>query len=304
MRVLVTGASGFIGREVTKRLCADGIDVHATARTPIALPGVAWHCVDLMDSDQTELLLSQIRPTHLLHLAWCTEPGLFWATPANTEWENASKQLFELFIAHGGKRFVGAGSCAEYTWNVDVCRESIADGLPATLYGQSKLRTWNHIKARSREEDISSAWGRIFWLYGPNEHQSRLIPYVITNILQGLDVNCTNGEQVRDFMHLFDVADAFVRLTKMDVAGPVNIASGTPVQLRDIIMHIANRLSAPQLIKLGALKTKESEPHSVTADVEKLRTLLKFQPSIKLNDGLDDAISWWKTNLNVAVACK
>ncbi len=304
MKVLVTGASGFIGREVTTRLCGKGLEVHAVARRPLDINGAIWHNINLLDSAAVEKLIVSVKPTHLLHLAWCTEPGKFWNSVDNYAWSKATKGLFDSFVLSGGVRFVGAGTCAEYEWNELPCLESNYGGTPATLYGRTKLDTWNYINKKSELSGTSTSWGRIFWLYGPHEHPARLIPHVINGILRGADVVCTSGEQVRDFMHVFDVADSFVRLIESDVTDAINIASGKPVEVRGIIQFIATQMAAPQLIKLGALPTSGAEPHAVTADVEVLKSAVAFVPSISLEEGLIDTISWWKAQSGVAAIAK
>ncbi len=304
MKVLVTGASGFIGRDVTKRLCERGFDVHAVARNPIEISPAKWHSVDLLDGAAIEDLISRVKPTHLLHLAWCTEPGKFWNSDDNYKWNKATESLFDSFITHRGRRFIGAGTCAEYAWNALPCLESDPEGIPVTLYGRTKLATWKYIRDKSELSGTSSAWGRIFWLYGPNEHPARLIPHVISGILRGVNVDCTSGEQVRDFMHVFDVAEAFVRLLESDVTGAVNVASGKPVAVREIIKSIADRMAAPHLIKLGALPMNDTEPQAVTADVEILKSKVGFVPGIALDRGLRETISWWESKNSVAAKAK
>lgn len=302
MKVLVTGASGFIGREVTKRLCERGFEVHAVARKSISIASEIWHEVDLLNNGSVESLIAQIRPTHLLHLSWTTEPGKFWNAVENHAWEQASRKIFDSFAAHGGMRFVGAGTCAEYEWNEKPCCESSVDGVPATLYGQSKLSTWKYIEGRSAKSGVSSAWGRIFWLYGPYEHPSRLVPHVIKGISSGRQVDCSSGEQLRDFLHVYDVAEAFARLVDSEVAGPINIASGDAVAVREIVLQIASKMSGEHFINLGALPTKASEPHVVAADVERLNSLLSFTPSVSLSQGLDDTIAWFRSTNATAVS--
>src|SRR5262245_48204662 len=109
-RVLVTGASGYVGRQTLEPLACLGFEVHGLARRPLAEPACQWHTVDLLDSAAVAAAIAAIRPSHLLHLAWTTEHGKFWTDPANEAWRAATLDLVERFIAAGGRRCVLAGS--------------------------------------------------------------------------------------------------------------------------------------------------------------------------------------------------
>jgi nucleoside-diphosphate-sugar epimerase len=115
-RVLVTGGSGFIGRHMAPHLEALGYEVHA----------VGYPAVDLLDDDSRRSLLETLRPTHLVHLAWHVPPGKYLSSTENVRWVQASLGLLMEFAAAGGQRVVGAGTCAEYSWDEGdgICREA------------------------------------------------------------------------------------------------------------------------------------------------------------------------------------
>jgi len=95
MRILVTGARGFIGRHCVEALQNNGAEVHGTtSRTKHDQPSkVHWHRCDLLDANETSRLIAQLRPTHLVHLAWIATPGVYWTSPLNEAWKNASLHL-------------------------------------------------------------------------------------------------------------------------------------------------------------------------------------------------------------------
>src|SRR5438105_280249 len=129
-RVLVTGASGFIGRHALPHLEARGFEVHAPGHSSF----------NVLDEKAHQPLLESIRATHLLHLAWDVTPGKYWTSLDNIEWVRASLSLFRHFAASGGKRWVGAGTCAEYDWSCGpVLSEETTPLRPTSLYGASKL---------------------------------------------------------------------------------------------------------------------------------------------------------------------
>ena len=119
-RILVTGASGYIARATLGPLTELGFEVHGVCRRPPGRTGVTWHRVDLFNGPSRRRLLSDLRPSHILHLAWCTEHGRYWTDPANNEWRDMTVALAREFETAGGERFIGVGSCAEYDWRLAI----------------------------------------------------------------------------------------------------------------------------------------------------------------------------------------
>lgn len=295
-KVLVTGANGFIGKHTLKTLTERGFEVHAVASKKLVSnkDNFAWHVADLFDYEQTARLLQKVQPTHLLHFAWDTTPGQYWTSSNNFIWLQASLELIQQFRNFGGQRIVAAGSCAEYDWGYGYCSESITPTNPITPYGICKKALQDLLKSYSIKNGLSYAWGRIFFLYGPHELPERLVPSVIRPMLRGEPARCTHGGQIRDFLHVQDVAEAFVALLESNVNGPVNIASGEPIMLKDIIYKIADRFNRKDLIQLGSIQTPLNEPKLLVADVKRLNHEVGWVPKISLDQGLDMTISWWK----------
>lgn len=300
-KVLVTGATGFVGRHSLTSLSARGYEVHAVTSREKAhgfeAPGVVWHRADLMQRQEVVRLVSGVRPSHLLHFAWYAVPGKYWTSPENLRWVQASLDLVRAFKEAGGERVVAAGSCAEYEWgNERPCSEASTPLRPATLYGACKHGLRLMIEAYSRQEGLSAAWGRLFFLYGPHEHPDRLVPSVIRSLLRGEEACCTHGRQVRDILHVVDVADAFAALLDSNVEGAVNIASGRAVVLRDVINEIGVKLASQNLIRLNAIAAPASEPRVIAAETSRLNDEVGWHPRRELSVGLDETIAWWRKN--------
>jgi len=296
-RVLVTGGTGFVGRDAVSLLAAAGWEVHVVTRraeTASAEPGVVTHRADLLADGEPEALVVRIEPTHLLHLAWYAVPGAFWSSPENVRWLEASLRLARAFAAVGGKRAVVAGTCAEYDWSEGFCSESNTPLRPATLYGACKHALESSLAAWARVVGIELAWGRIFFLYGPREDPARLVPAVTRALLAGEPAACSSGTQVRDFLFSRDVAAAFVALLTSDIVGPVNIGSGVPVSVGEVIEHVARAVGRPELVRLGALPTRPDEPPLLVADVSRLREEVGWTPSVPLEKGIERAVAWWR----------
>jgi nucleoside-diphosphate-sugar epimerase len=298
-RILVTGAGGFIGRHCLELLSGKGVDIHAVdIRTPEKLISkVNWHQNDLLTSGQEIELMKRVQPTHLLHLAWFALPNSFWSSLENIKWVRASLNLLEAFGKFGGQRVVMAGTCAEYDWRYGYCSELLTPLVPASLYGTCKHALQTMVSGLAQQTGLSAAWGRIFFLYGPHEHPERLISSVIRSLLNGEPVDCTDGNQIRDFLYVKDVAAAFVNLLESNFSGPINIASGKPVTIKDIIYNIAGKLNCPQLIRLGVLARSPQDAPLLVADVNLLKKELGWSPQYDLDRGLEETINWWKNRI-------
>ena len=298
MKVLVTGATGFIGRHCVEQLLAQGAEVIAVggqaeaSKVPVGAHRVA---IDLLNPDTTRNLLRCERPSHLLHLAWDVTPGQFWTTPANLDWVAASLALLRAFVDAGGRRAVIAGSAAEYDWTAQgVLDERSTPLRPKTLYGVAKDALRRISLAASTAHGYEVAWGRIFWLYGPGEKAGRLISDVARGLAEGRPVDCSPGLQQRDFLHVSDVAAAFVQALASDWTGAFNIGSGEGVAVRDVVRRLADEAGRPDLIRLGALPANPADPPLLVAQTDILLNGIGFKPSISLERGLAETMHWWR----------
>jgi nucleoside-diphosphate-sugar epimerase len=229
-----------------------------------------------------------------MHLAWVTQPGVFATAPNNVDWLVASLQLMRAFHESGGQRIVMSGTCAEYDWSDGYCSEATTPLNPSTLYGRCKLAMQSTLDAYSRQTGLSSAWGRLFFIYGPHAHPNRMPGAVINSLLRDEPALCSHGEQIRDFLHVRDVASALVALLDSELQGPINVASGQEVVIRDMVQQIADRLDRRHLLRLGALPQSAGDPPRIVADVRRLSSELAWRPALTLAAGLEDTLKWWQ----------
>ena len=294
-RVLVTGATGFIGRGALAPLLAAGHEVHAVSTRPAPAwspAGVTWHEADLLTSAG---VVAAVSPARLLHFAWDAEPGRFWTSEANLSWVAASLGLLREFAACGGERAVLAGTCAEYAWQREThCSEGATPLHPATLYGAAKHALHVLAAAHARQHGYSLAWGRIFFAFGPHEDPRRLGGSVASALAAGRPAETSSGAQIRDFLYAPEVAGAFVALMESGVEEAVNVASGRPVALRELVGALAAASGRPELLRLGARATNAQEPDVLTADVGRLRDDVGWQPSRSLEDAARETLRWWQ----------
>ena len=284
MRILVTGATGFIGGHVLQPLRARGFEVHTLGRRRPADPTVIHHGADLLDPVAVRQAVAAARASHLLHLAWYVEPGRYWTAPQNLDWVAASLNLVRAFTAAEGERIVVAGSCAEYEWN----GPALALGTPATLYGVAKDALRRLLEAAVPDR---VAWGRVFLLYGPGEPPGRLVSGAIAALLAGQRFATSHGRQRRDVLHVADVAEAFAALAASTAAGSFDIGSGTAPPVRSVIEEVARHTGGALRIDWDAKPLPPSEPAVLQADPARLHAATGFVPAFDLARGIADTVA-------------
>ena len=294
-RVLVTGATGFIGSHCLVPLVERGFEVHAVSRRPLAGPtaAVTWHAADLLAPAAAAELIDRVRPSHLLHLAWFVVPGRLIHAPENLDWVTASIDLVRRFAEAGGARLCVCGSGYEYDWAHGYCTEGLTPCVPDTLYGACKHALHEVVRTYAGGRDLSAAWARVFFLFGPNEHQDRLVPSVIRSLLRGEAARCSHGRQIRDYLHVQDVADGLVALLDSEVRGAVNVSSGQATTLREIVLAIGRLMGRPELVQLGAIPARANDAPLVVGSNSRAAAL-GWQPRYDLETGLRQTIEWWR----------
>lgn len=289
-RILVTGASGLIGRAAVAELAAAGFDVVALSRTGTVAGAERTMAADLLAPDAAAGIVQQAGASHLLHLAWAAGRDR-WGGLANLDWVAATLALVRAFAAAGGRRAVLVGSCAEYDWTAGEVFAEDAPLRPATLYGAAKAATGTLVTAAAPALGLSLAWARPFFVYGPGEGEGRLLGDLAAGLRAGRPVETTDGLQERDFLHTADLGRGLALLAGSDLQGAVNLGSGRGVAVRDLILGAARALGREDLVRLGARPRPPGDPARIVADVTRARRELGFTPRIGLAEGLADALA-------------
>ncbi len=289
----MTGGTGFVGCNLLPILKEKDIEVLSLTTTHSAVQekNIKWQVCNIFDDENLKKNVAEFKATHLLHLAWEISPGNY-NLKSNFDWLQASMNLIRLFMENGGKRAVIVGSGLEYDWSAGLCRENETKLSDATLYGLTKNLLHRYCEALLKSNDISFAWPRLFFLYGPNEDKRRLIPYLITQLLKGDKAVVRETELYRDYLYVKDAVNYLATLLFSNYTGTINIASGEPTKLRDIALTIGNIIGNQNLIEFQ--NNSHTANKIVVADNKKMISEFGFSPRYSIENGLEETIKWWK----------
>lgn len=320
MKVLVTGATGFVGSCLTRRLVEmnkeerghtskrgmSPIEIHIFTRNKsnkwrIAdlLGQVTDHEVDLRDAGIVEKAVAQIGPTIIYHLA--THGGFASQKDTSVIIESNLMGTVTLLSACekiGFDCFINTGSSSEYGIKSEPMSES--DILePVGDYGVSKAAATLYCRSRALEKGLPVITLRLFSPYGPWDDPQRLIPYVIKSLLRGESPKLSTPKSVRDYIHIDDVLDIFLKVTKAPVSGGkiFNVGTGVQVSIGEVVSIITAIIGNGIEPRWGKLNSQSPEPGSWVADIRKAKTELGWFPSTSLWAGLNKTVDWFKENL-------
>jgi len=282
MKVLLTGATGFIGSHVAKELVKRGHEVHASLRPASDRRRIREieSRIRIWDGEMDQV---PVEADVTVHLAWYAVPGKYLTAPENRDCLEASRRL----LSKVRGRAVFAGTCFEHDLQLGVLRED-SPTKPATLYAECKDALRREVEVRP-----DSAWVRFFYQYGPWEDERRLMPAVMLGQLRGQPSKVSTGEQRYDYLHVEDVASAVCAVAESRLTGCVNIGSGSAPSVREIVTEITALGGKPELIQWGAYPAKPGEPKLIQCDNAKLSST-GWAPRWSLADGLRHTFDWWR----------
>ena len=238
-KVLVTGATGLIGKELIKPLKDAGFDIYGiTIDENNPDNCVNWIKGNLFDDDFLKSTFEKIKPEYLLNMAWCTT-GDYLKSDLNYQFLNAGINLLKNFRDNGGKRAVFAGTCFEYKFKNQPLKENDELESEKTVYTFCKNKLHEIAQYFCEQNDISFGWGRIFYVYGRGEDKTRLTGMVIDKLSKDEEVIIKSGSLLKDYIYSKDIAGAFVKFLDSDVEGNVNICTGKSVSIRDFVLVIS-----------------------------------------------------------------
>ncbi|MDC1027308.1 NAD(P)-dependent oxidoreductase [Candidatus Thioglobus sp.] len=294
MRILITGASGFIGLPLTQRLLREGHQILALSRTKIKVEkSINWIISDLSSPTTYMDEVKSFKPEVLIHLAWQDIPDFSF----NKSISNLNQSLtFLSYVISLGycKKILVSGSCFELNKLTGECLES-EKGSPKDNFTWSKhsLRLWLEIECK--KQGITLGWMRIFYVYGPRQRSSSLVPTILINLKNGKLPQIRTPNNSNDFLFIEDVVDAFSNATMFDFpSGIYNLGSGITTSILDICkiaeMMIQGTDTLSQKLKNDSIDT--SEVVNFWASNFRTKKYLEWSPSVSLEEGIKKTWLW------------
>jgi nucleoside-diphosphate-sugar epimerase len=315
VRVLVTGASGFLGRWVAEALLNQGAEVGLVARDPRRVPLELTACAartfgaDLARPGELEVVLREWQPAVLFHLAGYgvakdeRDPALMLRLNSDVLVE-AIEGLRRLPAPRwGGLRLVHAGSALEYGVLPHPPEESV-NPKPTTVYGQTKLAGTQVVQDAVRELRFPGVVARLFTVFGPGERAGRLFPTLLAARGHQGPIQLSSGAQSRDFALVWDVAQALVALAcgphaqLLGGAPPfdealLNVATGRLTPVREFVLAAAAAFGiAPERLQFGALAQQAEEMPHQKVPVARLQRVLGAALPSDLGDAFGRVRTW------------
>jgi nucleoside-diphosphate-sugar epimerase len=302
MRVLVTGATGFVGSHLVRLLVQRRCEVTVLVRSGsdlVRLRDVESELnvveADLLELSHAESQIRGVQPELCFHLAWYINPGFHANAIQNLDYVTASVKLLQLLDDVGCARTIITGTCLEQDASTRFLNEQAAC-VPRNFYAACKHALHVQFEHFSRRQGRGYAWARMFDTYGPGEYSGRLVPDLIQNLVAGRACALSDGRQVRDYMHVHDTVRALWAIAESQKDGDFNIGSGQPVSVAQIANAVGQIVGRPDLLRFGARAALPFDTAFCCADTARLRRDTSWEPTISLDSGLEQTVTWWRMN--------
>jgi UDP-glucose 4-epimerase len=310
MRVLLTGASGFVGSYVLRRLVADARHRVAVLLRPSSR---TWRIDEVLNRtrrvdgslgnlEPARTAIAAFAPETVIHLAWEGVGGASRNDPAQVENIRHTVALVQLAHDVGARAWIGLGSQAEYGPTEGPIREDAAT-RPTTLYGVAKLAAGQFAGHLCRDVGMRFAWLRLFSSYGPKDDPAWMIPSLIRTLLNGERPPLTPGTQLWDYVHVEDAARAIEQTAlNAHASGVFNLGSGQSRTIRHVVEQIRDEIDPRLPLGFGDVPFRPDQVMHLEADTGRLREATGWAPEIALAEGLRGTIAWYREQGGVHVS--
>ncbi|HZF26878.1 MAG TPA: NAD-dependent epimerase/dehydratase family protein [Steroidobacteraceae bacterium] len=290
-RCVVTGAGGFLGIHLCRRLAASGAAVHALGRVqPPALTDVTWHRCDVTDLAQVRVALGEARPDFIFHLAGVVTGSRAIEMVLPTFLANLAGTVHVLLGATevGAPRVVCLGSLQE--------PDEAIRGAPCSPYAASKYGASAYARLFAEIFALQVSIARPFMVYGPGQLDlTKLVPYVMSQLLRGKAAELSSGRQTFDWVYVDDVVDSLLAtIWSPGMKGAtVDVGCGVLTSVRDVALGLGRRLGAVDRVRLDVLPDRSLE-QTRQGDIEATARLIGWRPQVSLEEGLDRTVAWYR----------
>ena len=289
MKILVTGATGFIGSAFAKLALRRGHAIGGlmlpTETPPPHVPAsdrMIWIKGTLAELPWREI--ESFQPDACVHFAWIATPGVYLESPENEKHLEWSLNLARRLKGIGLGQFIGVGTCIEYKITDAPLNEERTPVDPTTLYSRCKNALRETLAAEARQDGTQFCWGRIFYPYGAGEHPARLCSSLIQKFWRGEKLVLKTPHSTKDYIYIDDLAAAILLTVEKKFQGTINWGTGAGISVRQIADAVAVLLGRPELV--AELSPAEQDPLGyVVADATRLKTL-GWQQQVSLEQGL------------------
>ena len=268
-RVLITGATGFVGRQVLRRILENDVLVTAVVRAGseyrLEVHEKITSLITSVDifSENADWWANACQSIDIIiHCAWYAEPGKYLQAAVNLDCLRGTLDLAKGAAEAKVGRLVGIGTCVEY--DVSFGELSVETPLrPLTAYAGAKAAAYLLLSQWLPTQSIEFAWCRLFYLYGEGEDDRRLVPYLRKKLAAGEVAELTSGKQIRDFMDVRDAGRMIADVALSARRGPINICSGIPITIRQFAVNIADEYGLRESLRFGARPDNLVDPKCV-----------------------------------------
>jgi dolichol-phosphate mannosyltransferase len=304
MRALVTGAAGFIGANLARRVSAEGHETHLLVREQED----AWrlrpafdarvHQADLRDRDAVMRVVKAVRPEWIFH---CAVYGAYsWQRDAPRIVDtnvDGTAHLLDACLAEGFAAFVNTGSSSEYGFKAFAPSESDAPE-PNSDYARAKLLATEYCARMARQRDARVVTLRLYSVYGPYEQPGRLMPALLTAARSGRLPPLAQPDTARDFVYVDDVCDAYLAAVSRPLDRPdavFNVGTGTQTTLSALVKLVRSMYGVSAEPAWGSMPPRSWDTDVWRADITRIRAELGWTPRHTLREGLTEFSDWLST---------
>jgi nucleoside-diphosphate-sugar epimerase len=284
-RVIVTGASGFVGLHLCRALLLYGCDVHALSRSEpkIRDPKLHWHKIDLTDLEATRTAFARIRADFVWHLCSYAqgERELALVLPTFRGELETTVNVLVSATDIGCQRLIMAGSL----------EESDRNEIPSSPYAAAKAASRSYAKMFHEFYGVPVVMTRIFMTYGPGQSAKKIIPHAITCMLRGRLLKITSPGRRVDWLYVEDLVRGLLAVAvASDLEGiSVDLGSGELVEIADVVRRIQALINPSAPVEFGAYPERALEQVR-HADSARTYALTGWRPTISLGAGLKQTI--------------